>query len=515
MNFIRVLLTLIRMQANSLVKDFDNKVDSLSLKPFEYNGIFYVHEYNTSVNDSLINDLFNDDLHNCRFCRDRIKKFCRISDKDGPLLLQFFDKPSQILAIKRWCSGNFIPKILDQELLFGYEKELGSYPHIFFPTKYTEKTKNVSLIQYAVNRYIKDGLLEALVRNLILCNDNNPLEVINSLECFIKCCSKATYGETFINTAKWLISIMEGYSKSNNIDLFMKALIDAGIEKDLHGAVITKYHQANDNILSLLRDARTEEAMIKLVENRLNPHNYRRRDSDAILTEGNIDNAMKHLGDFENTIMTHEETAKLPHCITIKGKQENKGSMSAFEQMKSSMKPKGSFASRCSNIDINSISTMESFYEYLEKNPHSDIYIQSYNLEGIYIAKTSIDLDKIITPHMWAFTDAIKRKSGWLKIKYIVPMYKYIESHKNIAFILDSNEILDTSNIKNCCFPAFLKPAYARTCDKAFERINSLKKIQIPSGDISVGLGTSISGSKLVRNVKIKINGIEIEISKP
>ena len=94
-------------------------------------------------------------------------------------------------------------------------------------------------------------------------------------------------------------------------------------------------------------------------------------------------------------------------------------------------------------------------------------------------------------------------------------MYKYIESHKNIAFILDSNEILDTSNIKNCCFPAFLKPAYARTCDKAFERINSLKKIQIPSGDISVGLGTSISGSKLVRNIKIKINGIEIEISKP
>jgi len=500
---------------NNKVKDFDDKVETLNLNPFEYNGIYYVHEYDTYFNDTTIIDLFNFDIHNCRFCRDRIKKFCKISDRNGPILLQFFNEPNQIAAIKRWCSGNFIPKILDQENLFGYEKELGSFPHICFPTKYTEKSKNPSLIQYAVNRYIKDGLLETLVRNLILCNDNNPLEVINSLKCFIKCCSKATYGETFVNTAKWLISIMEGYSKSNNIDVFMKALIDAGIEKDLHGAVITKYHQANDNILSLLRDARTEDAMIKLVENRLNPHNYRRRDSDAILTEGNIDNAMKHLGDFENTIMTHEETAKLPYCITIKGKQDNKGSMSAFEQMKSSMKPKGSFASRCSNIDINSINTIESFCEYFEKNPNSDVYINSHNLEPVYIAKTSIDLEKIKTPHMWAFTPSIKTKSGWLKIKYIVPMYKYIESHKNIAFILDSNEILDTSNIKNCCFPDFLKTAYARTCDKAFERINSLKKIQIPSGDISVGLGTSISGSKLVRNVKIKINGIEIEISKP
>jgi len=505
------------MESNSLndnVKVFDDKVEILSLKPFEYNGIFYVHEYNTSIHDSEIFELFNGDIYNCRFCRDRIKKLCRISDKNGPILLQFFDKPYQIYSINRWCSGNFTPKILDQEHFLGYEKKLGQFPHIYFPTKYTDKSKNVGLIQFAVNRYIKDGLLDTLIRNLILCNDNKPLEVINSLECFIKCCSKATYGETFINTAKWLISIMKDYQKSNNVDLFMIALIDAGIEKDLQGAVITKYHQANDNILSLLRDARTEDAMIKLVENRLNPHNYRRRDPEAILTEGNINNAMKHLGDFENTVMTHEETEKLPHCIAIKGKQENKGSMSAFEQMKSSIKPTGSFASRCSNIDINSIKTMEDLYKYLGNNPNSDVYIESYKLEPIYIAKTTIDLDKIKTPHMWAFTSSIKTKSGWLKIKYIVPMYKYIDSHKNIAFILDSNDILDTSKITNCCFPDFLQPAYARTCDKAFERINKLKKVQIPSGDIAVGLGTSISDSKLVRHIKIKINGIEINIDK-
>ena len=45
------------MQAIStpdMVKDFDNKVDTLSLKPFEYNGIFYVHEYNTPIYDSVI-----------------------------------------------------------------------------------------------------------------------------------------------------------------------------------------------------------------------------------------------------------------------------------------------------------------------------------------------------------------------------------------------------------------------------------------------------------------------------
>jgi hypothetical protein len=188
--------------------------------------------------------------------------------------------------------------------------------------------------------------------------------------------------------------------------------------------------------------------------------------------------------------------------------------MNAFEEMKSSLKPKGSFASRCSNIDINSIKNMEDLYTYLEKNPYSDVFINSSGMHPLFIAKTTLDLNKLKVPHMWAFTRAIGIKSGWIKIKYIAPLYKYIDSHKNIAFIVEQNSVLDISKITNCCFPEFLSSAYSRTCDKAFEKINTLNKITIPSGDLAIGVGTSFSNSKLVQRVNLKINGIEITIKE-
>jgi len=493
------------------IKVFDDKIKSLSLTPFEYNNVFYVHEYVSSISENEIRSLFEIDLHNCRFCIERIKKFCRISDQKGPILLQFFTHDSQINAINKICKGKFLPKILDNNLFLNYEKYFGGFPHVYFPTKYTTIT-NTDIIQSAVNRYIRDGLLENLIKNLLMCNDNDQNEVIKSLECFIQCCLKATYGENFIKTAKWLISIMKSYSKNDNIDLYMKALIDAGIEKDLSGAIVTKFHQANENILSLLQNARTEKTMTKLIEDRLNPYNYRRRDPSANLTAGNIENAMKHLGDFENTIMTHEEVSKLPYSISLISK--NCGSMNIFEEMKSSLKPKGSFASRCSNIDIKNIETFEELYSYLEKNPNKEVYINSNGMHPLYVAKTTLDKEKLKFPHMWAFSRSIKISSGWVKVKYIIPMYKYIESHKNIAFILEPENVLTKSEIRNCCFPEFLTSAYARTCDKAFERLNILKNITIPSGNTAIGVGTSISVSSLVQSINIKINGVELKINK-
>jgi hypothetical protein len=211
--------------------------------------------------------------------------------------------------------------------------------------------------------------------------------------------------------------------------------------------------------------------------------------------------------------MTHEEVSKLPHAIILNPYIKEKcGSMEAFEDMKSGLKSKGSFASKCSNISIKNIKTFDELYRYLEKNPNTELFINSNLANPLYIAKTTLDKEKIKVPHMWAFTKSIKISSGWVKVKYIIPMYKYIESHKNIGFILDSKNVLTKSEIQNCCFPEFLTPAYARTCDKAFERVNTLKKITIPSGDVAIGIGISISNSELVRSINFKINGIELTI---
>jgi hypothetical protein len=252
---------------------------------------------------------------------------------------------------------------------------------------------------------------------------------------------------------------MKDYSKADNIHTYFKALVDAGIEKDLNGAVVTKYHQANSNILSLLQDADSEESMIKLIKDRMDPHNYRRRDPGAILSEGNIANAIKHLGDFENTVMSLEDVKSIPDTIFI-DRTCCSSSKSAFEKMMADNKKKSSFASKCSGLKIKSIESVSDLYKYIIDNPKSHVSIKKKGLVPIYLAKTSIDPEKLCVPHMWAFARCISVKDGWCEVKCIVPMHKYISSHKNIAFILGSESVVDKSGITNCCFPSFLNTAY-------------------------------------------------------
>jgi hypothetical protein len=194
--------------------------------------------------------------------------------------------------------------------------------------------------------------------------------------------------------------------------------------------------------------------------------------------------------------------------------------MSAFEEMMSQIKlKKTSFASKCApreNVEISKISNMEELYSYLKKNPSSDVKIKALELHPLFLAKSSINPDVLLVPHMWAFTRSISisdDSDGWSNVKMIVPMHKYITTrHKNIAFILDDKNIQDKSGITNCCFPEFLAPAYARTCDKAFERLNTLKKAIIPTGDLAIGVGTSISHGKCTSTVNLKVNGVQIRI---
>jgi len=492
------------------INNFDERVEKLKLKPFEYNEFYYVIEYNTKIDKEKIKTVFGSVMYNCDLCVERVYNFCKIADQNGPILLQFFSDIKHINFINSVCKDDFTVTILDKSNLQNEKKISGNFPHIYFPTKFTSSIKRPEYLQLAINRYIKDGLINRLVLNLLNCNDNDASEVIRSLECFIKCCKEATYGEKFIKTANWLISIMEGYTKDNNknIHVYTRAIIDGGIEKDLNGVVVTKYHQANENILSLLEDAKTEEAMIQLIETRLNPLNYRRRDPNAILTEGNIEHAMKYLGEFKNTIMTQEEVLLLPYCIKINSEKKY-SSTDAFKQMKNEIKQRTSFASKCEN----KIDSIGKVYDYLDKHKNAEVLIENNNMHPLYIAKTTLDSEKIKFPHMWAFTHSLRIKQGWIKVNCILPMHKYIESHKNIAFIIDSDAVLDKSAIQNCCFPEFLTTAYARTCDKAFERINKITKITIPEGNLGIGIGTSISHGKLVKSIKIKIDGTILEIT--
>ena len=532
------------MNINSDVKKFDEKLLLLNISPYEAEfdgksqGVFYLKKYHKTI--SFVEyDEFNSDLHNCRECRSRIHHFASLADKNGPILTNFCNEKQKDI-LKRVCSGTFDICIIDNKFLMGYEKDVGGFPHVYFKTAFTPKDKKPLLIQQAVKRYISDGLFQNTMNNLIECNDGKPLVAIDSLNCFIECCDEAVYGMKFINTAKWLINIMQKYNDftCHKSQLYLGALIDAGIEEDLSGAVVTAYHQANNNIIPLLGDAKSKDAMIKLIASRLDPLKYQRRDTDAILTDGNIANAEKHLGDFVNTIMNFEDLEKIPDCIKIcnskKLEETVQSSLSGFASMRLKTQPKTSFAAKCNNHEdekrkreneIRKINSMSQLCEYLENHKESKVEINTSSSHPVYIANTTLDREKIITPHFWAFGRSFKITSSWCEVKYILPMYKYITSHKNIAFIIDNQfckvtkvrkNVIDVNKITNCCIPEFLVPKYSRVCGKAFERLQTTTQIGIRDEELALGVGTSVSDRNniLLSNIKLRIDGIEIIINK-
>jgi hypothetical protein len=292
--------------------------------------------------------------------------------------------------------------------------------------------------------------------------------------------------------------------------IYFEALLDTKIEEDLTGAVVTAYHQCNDNILSLLECARTEEAMKKLIENRLNPLKYQQKDPNAIIKEGHIDNAEKLLGEFENSIFSHEELSNLPYCISINDKCNS--TMNAFSKMRMDSKEKksNSFASKCRKLNTKSISEL---IDYLSENPNLLVEIMTLKLQPVYVANTTLFPEKTDYPHLWCFTNEFDVKRGWCKVKYILPMYKYIKTHKNIAFILETENIINRNKIKNCCLPEFLKTKYNKHCGVAFQRINSYTQISMKHKDLALGVGISVTNHKLVPEIKIRVNGEELFIS--
>lgn len=503
-----------------IMDDFDKYLDDLKYKltPFEYKGVYYVKYYTTGIVDTSIFDTL---IQRCHVCKPRLKDFIRIEDQNGPILMSDKLNDEQKKHIKDICKGEYTIIVLTSKLLFNKEKIEGPFPHLFFESVFTPSEKKPNLITMAIRDYISTGMIDFLIANILKCNDNSPHEAIRSLECFITCADKATYGKKFIFNARWLISIFNNIittSKPNErVHIYFKALLDTKIEEGLpnkegkiSGVIVTSYHQSNDNILGLLRDAKSESAMTTLIENRLNPYKYQQKAPDAILKQGNIENTEKLLGEFKNEIYCHEELASLPHCITFKDTLTS--SMDAFAAMKLNNKKttSTSFASKCSKLNFTTIKTV---VDYLRSHPTSKVEVNTLNQVPVYIAKTTLFPEKTNYPHLWLFDPSIIVMSGWCKVKHILPMYEYIDSHKNIAFILETKDIINKDKIKNCCLPEFLITKYNKVCGVAFQRINEMVQITMKHTDLAIGIGSSLSYMKMVRPLRIKINGEEMTIT--
>jgi len=531
--------------------DFLNKsllVKHQNVQVFEYNkkNIYCLFEHDVPKEFIESVALLTKSQCNCRTCIRNMRILAKYSTLDGSLFLSY-DVISHIEKDTEYYNAliTLMNKVTDYPIinmrvvnneLFG-PAEVGGFMHWKPTINQIDPVshKDSEFYQQVIDKYIRDGLIEKLIKDLIS-NEGGIESAITSLKLMDECCKKATYGDTFLGTVNWLKKFVIDFNERYNglsIDkikpkdkyvLLTQLLFSGKITKDFNGGVCTNYHQANNNVIDLMKEAKSEDAMVKMLAERLNPLNYLRRDETKVLSNNVIDNAIKILGDFKNTIMTHEQVSALKDCITLNNEIDVSSSLSGFEKMKLESKAninKG-FASRCGKdeeaLEIKKITKVSELIEYIKLHPTTNLELSMTGAHPLKLVDSTLltrvdeDGDKLIkVPFFWSFSSGYINEVGFKKVYHIVPMWGFCK-YNNVYFGVD----VKNGDNKNCCFPDFLSDKYLRVLGPAFEKLNATTQINVPA-NAKLAYGVGVSGSdrdhKIQNPLTFRVNGTEIKIT--
>jgi hypothetical protein len=494
---------------------------------------------------------------NCHICSERFGTMTNISDTDGSIWRPLMNISSEYIHHTQFHSmGKFSVHncespisnlvLLRDSSVFGYVEKVGGWSHILRTIDSSHLTTctdegRIILVKNCITRYVTSGLFQRFMTRLV--NQNK-----DSLGLMKTCLDKAAYGHKFIPAVDWCSSVLDDcatyskpwahFSPKEKIGFALKHVMRAGLVKDISGSVALLFQTANTNIIGLLEDARSEDAMTKLCAERLSPENYQRRTADA--SEGQIGNAVKYLGDFKNTILNVQRAMELIPEMVCHGQNKTtlnsasssvdatSSSMSGFAAQLAKVQPKTpvipSFAARCGktaiDVEIKDINTLKKFVDFTRVHPELKVEISLDSGSIAYAAETTLDKDMISHRHLWAFMSGHNKtafglsglSSSWVEVTNTIPMYEYIIGYKCAIFVVSG--INPTADFRNCCFPEFITPAYRRVCGPAFEGLNRTMKMGIPDGQLMAGIGTSVKDdyNTLYSPVNLRINGIVVTL---
>jgi hypothetical protein len=526
-----------------LSKSLLNKHQNVSV--FEHNkkNIYCLFEHNVPKEFIESVELLIKSQCNCRTCIRNMRILSKYSTLDGSLFLtsdmiSHIEKDTEYYYALVTLMNKIVDypivnmKVIDKTLFGPFE--VGGFMHWKPTINQVDPVSDFDFYQQVIDKYIRDGLIEKLIKDMIS-NEGGFDSAITSLKLMDECCKKATYGDTFLGTVTWLkkfaIEFTERYNglsidqikPKDKYVLLTQLLFNGKVTKDFNGGVCTNYHQANNNVLDLMKEAKSENAMVKMLTERLNPLNYLRRDETKVLSDKVVDQAIKILGDFKNTIMTHEQVSALKDCITLNNEVDVSSSLSGFEKMKLEAKSntnKG-FASRCGKdeefLEIKKITKIIELIEYIKLYPKTNLELSMTNMNPLKLVDSTLltrvdeDGDKLVkVPFFWAFSIGHISEVGFKKVSHIVPMWGFCK-YNNVYFGVDVNK----GDTRNCCFPDFLSDKYLRVLGPAFEKLNTTTQVNIPTdAKLAYGVGTSSSDrDHKIKPLTFRINGTEIKIT--
>jgi len=466
----------------------------------------------------------------CGTCLHRYRKLMCLVDKNGKPVFANIDHPSKTELQKELnqCCKEYIStfdkeypfnwglEVVKEDTLFALEEgrsEDGTpfYHYAFTPSSVTE-LKEVELLEKAFHKYIP--LLSRLLRK-----SNNLNNLHASCEAIIKLLNKATYGHKQVASVEWFTKLikelLEHGSRFSNIPFYTRMAILARfigsasiVEGDSNSAHMGFYHTLNNFIWDILENGTTPEGVVRLIEERNNPSNYRRKSGK--IKDAHIEAAKKFLSGKKNTVETTEELEEHTGCVKINdGEEEEECGSTAFDDafsgMKRGIKKEGKrnemrrsdgFAQR---MALSKVLTLNELLRMVEEKDVKKVEIDTVDMSPVYTAKTTINKEDLAFPHLghlWSFMNSSRNKQFGINPYDEVTHIYLIKTvcHHNILFIIkNSRETLSRHPImENCMIPEFFAAKH-RAAEQAIEELNRRTVISIPSGDLAFGVGTSVS----------------------
>ena len=479
------------------------------------------------------------------FIRERMRDRTKVSEETWQLRV--------VASTEEWqkTHDNLQEKEMTKAGIHHYQKEInsimnlqtkskGGYDHYYMnPTEVSSKDMDLLLINKAFHRYQR--LMSTMFDKFMRQEDWDGM--VESLEIMIKILNGATYGHKFVASTTWALNCFKRSEKPfyrmsmiERANFIGTAICTAPIREEIgNQAVITFYHQFNDNILGLLESAKDEYSMRSMVEMRLNPNYYQQK--TAAPKAGAVAMAAEALGQFDVHIATVKQLETDPRfSATIKvGKdsvstpgQETDIYAGLRTKGQTSSNPKGAagFASRAggkkdelpsfvrTNYDGKYTMTICELMNHVKNGDINSVEVYyKDDLTDVMVTSTTLAPEKLIHPHTWLFLlneSPRFNKFTRIKITHIVPILT--NTHTNCLFILEGGrEALRRRPCNpNACLGEFLNSKY-HACKSTFMEVGRKIGTKVPSpseGELAFGFGVSkASGLSLNRSVEIYING--------
>ena len=479
---------------------------------------------------------------NCRVCKNRLHKLRTYVDANGnPIFCNYNhsarsnlqksinDKCKRLIAAySKELEYRWLFKIVtnNDTLFWKYEGTDLTTGRPYIHYSYTPSSVSDNLSDYDT-KWLQKALTKytPLIHNLLVKvgEINNMLASCKELKELL---IKSVYGKTQIPAVDWFIKILDKVKNINNnwknihfskqLKIIAETICKSPYcEGDSDSAHLGFYHTINGYILDILENGESPSAVVKMIEERNNPHNYRRKTADP--SEGNIRAAEKLCENLVNTIETVSQLESHPGCVKISSNNSPSMSNAFAEMRKENNKNKyGSFADRMNSSKPSIANTLSEIIADINSGIINKIIIDTTGLNKVYTAHTTLDNSDLSVNcnHLWCYMTG---KHGFNNMETITHIYHFKTGRfNNIMFIIKNarSYITQYPIAGNCMFPEFLAPKH-RSCEKAVEKLNKMTNIQIPVTDneISLGVGTSVgyTDGRLSNPVRLHItsnNGI-------